>query len=244
MKTRFITKLLLLAFFLLSAQMMNAQEEEAYQRMVKFNKENYKDFLFFSIGQTHLLDAWNSPLLGFDQKTIDNFVFNIPEIRSHTSLVKISFDTRLDLFQYDKLASLSIALPFGLSINQIGLKDIYKENWLSLHIPLYLQGNFFRNSCKDRIDNWGFKYGIGVQAFVFPFRDKSVDYTSNRYVANQIMPVMRFGVNRYNAKKKNNQGLDLIFGLNSTTYTYDANFEDQYSVRANTHFSLQYIHMF
>jgi len=59
---------------------------------------------------------------------------------------------RLNLIEYNDIASLSLAVPVQISFCLYGL---------TFFAPVFLQTNFFRHSTKTELDNYGFNLGIG-----------------------------------------------------------------------------------
>jgi hypothetical protein len=118
--------------------------------------KSFKQFYFLDVGYLSFSEAYRSmPDVEYIQKRphiteaylegsfIENLGFGFFGVR---------LNQRLNILEYNDVASLSLSVPMQISYGLPGL---------TFFAPVFLQTNFFRNSTKTELDQYGFNIGIG-----------------------------------------------------------------------------------
>ncbi|MCF8297896.1 MAG: hypothetical protein K9J13_10160 [Saprospiraceae bacterium] len=238
MKLKSISIIILFLSIGLNFNNLMAQDNEAYTRTKYINREHINDFLFYGVGISSFSDIWTSPILGYEARNNQGYIFHRPIYTNVMSLGKLYFDTRMDIIQYDDLISLSLNAPVGIGLTLTD-GDFHIPGILTVHLPAYLKLNFFRNSTKNRIDKFGFNLGFGYHYFLYPFHNyESIEEVE---IINQGMTAIKGGFVVKGYKNSNHQ-LDFIIGLNAKKISYSSSFEDSHNELMNYYFSLAYVY--
>ncbi len=203
------------------------------------NGNNFRQFYFLDVGFLTGSEVYRGiPDAEFTQTRPYVTNANLDESKYQGigwGVLGMRINQRVNIFEYNDLASLSVVLPMQFT---------YALHGITLFAPITLQTNFFWRSTKTELDNYGFNLGIGYGRIrlILADSDEVVD-SFNKNIAGDRFFLLNAGLSFRSPINNEPRRIDYWIGRRPTLIshagdnTYLSNF--YFSIAYSTRFFFQ-----